>query len=218
MRSVPTRRLIWVPIIHTRADLGSLSGLARHLYVRRVGQTRWNRHVESVEGMWEAIRRAVEALDLPARGLRLYQDGLPNCGHEMDIVRDLARAGSPNHQLLLDLVAKGAVVTGTESPELLLQEYELTQQILTRLESAPAGVALRATLAESAKRGRAMQGPRELGKALLEKRDRYLADRIDRTLSPQETGLVFLGMLHSLTGLLPANVQVTRLRYAHRLT
>jgi hypothetical protein len=63
-----------------------------------------------------------------------------------------------------------------------------------------------------------MQGHRELGKALLEKRDRYLADRIDRTLSPRETGLVFLGMLHSLTGLLPANVQVTRLRYAHRLT
>jgi hypothetical protein len=136
----------------------------------------------------------------------------------MDIVRDLARAGSPNHQLLLDLVAEGAVVTGTESPELLLQEYELTQQILTRLESAPAGVAPRATSAEPATRGRAIRGPRELGKALLEKRDRYLADRIDRTLSPRETGLVFLGMLHSLTGLLPADVQVTRLRYAHRLT
>jgi hypothetical protein len=204
MRTVSRRGLIWVPIIHTQADLGSLGGLARQLYVRRAGQARWNRHVESVEDMWDAIRREVAALDLPTRGLRLYQDGLPNCGHEMEIVSDLAQAGSPNHRLLLDLVADGAVLTGTESPELLLQEYELTQQVLISLASD--------------QRARVADRQRELGKALLEKRDRYIARRIDETLAPGETGLILLGMLHSLTGLLPPDVQVTRLRSRHRLT
>jgi hypothetical protein len=204
MRTVPTRRLIWVPIIHTRADLGSLGGLLGQLYVRRAGQTAWNRHTESVEEMWEAIRRAVQALDLPSTGVRLYQDGLPDCGHEAEIVRDLAQAGSPNHQLLLDLMAKGATLTGTESPELLLEEYELTQQVLMTVGREG--------------RGKVAQRQRDLGKALLEKRDRHIARRIDETLGPGETGLIFLGMLHSLKGLLEADVEVTRLRSARRLT
>ena len=204
MRTVSTRRLIWVPIIHTRADLGSLGGLLRQLYVRRAGQTAWNRHTESVEDMWEAIRRAVQALDLPGTGVRLYQDGLPDCGREAEIVRDLAQAGSPNHQLLLDLMAKGATLTGTESGELLLEEYELTQQVLMTVGREG--------------RGRVAQRQRDLGKALLEKRDRYIARRIDETLGPGETGLIFLGMLHSLKGLLEADVEVTRLRSARRLT
>ena len=204
MRTAPTRRLIWVPIIHTRADLGSLSGFLRQHYVRRFGQTQWDRHIESVEDMWEAIRRAVEALDLSGSGVRLYQDGLPDCGHEAEIVRDLAQAGSPNHQLLVDLMANGAALTGTESPELLLQEYELAQQILISLDSD--------------ERGSLIQRQRELGKVLLEKRDRYIAERIDKTLGRGETGLIFLGMLHSLKGLLPSDIQVTRLRHARRLT
>ena len=204
MRSTPTRRLIWVPVIHTRADLGSLSGFLRQHYIRRVGQTQWDRHIESVEDMWEAIRRAVEALDLSGSGVRLYQDGLPDCGHEAEIVRDLAQAGSPNHQLLLDLMANGAALTGTESPELLLQEYELAQQILISLDSD--------------ERDSLIPRQRELGKVLLEKRDRYIAERIDKTLGRGETGLIFLGMLHSLKGLLPSDIQVTRLRHARRLT
>jgi len=199
---VATRRLIWVPIIHTRADLGSLSGFLRQLYVRRAGQAQWKRHVESVEDMWRTLRRAVEALDLPSAGLRLYQDGLPACGHEGEIVRDLAQAGSPNHQLLLDLMANGAILTGTESPELLLEEYELVQQVLLSLGSEG--------------KGRWSDRQRQLGTALLEKRDRYIAERIDTTLGTGETGLLFLGMLHSLTGLLPADIQVARLRPARR--
>ena len=38
---------------------------------------------------------------------RLYQDGLPRCGQEEAIVRNLAREGSVNHMLLLDLMARG---------------------------------------------------------------------------------------------------------------
>ena len=59
---------------------------------------------QTVEDMF---RQQIEGLDLDRERVRLYQDGLPVSGHESDIVRDLAQAGSPNHQLLLDLMAKG---------------------------------------------------------------------------------------------------------------
>ncbi len=45
--------------------------------------------------------------------------------------------------------------------------------------------------------------------ALLEKRDRYIPDRIDQTLKEGDTGVVFLGALHTLTGL-PPDIEVIR--------
>jgi signal transduction histidine kinase len=65
--------------------------------------------------------------------VRLYQDGLPVCGREEEIVRDLAGSGSQNHQILLELIARGARLTGSESPSLLLEEYELARQLLVGL-------------------------------------------------------------------------------------
>jgi len=49
-----------------------------------------------------------------------------------------------------------------------------------------------------------------LGSAVLEKRDRYIAAQIARTLDPGETGLIFLGMLHSLVGRLPRDIEILR--------
>jgi hypothetical protein len=43
---------------------------------------------------------------------------------------------------------------------------------------------------------------------LLKKRDRYIAGRINTTLGKGETGILFLGMFHSLQGLLDRNIRV----------
>lgn len=129
------RRLIWIPIIHTQADLGSLSESVRDVYVRRIGHGKWQQHVRDVEEMWSDIREAIDELALACDHVRLYQDGLPNCGHEEKIVKDLAEAGSENHQILLDLMERGAQITGTESPEVLMQEYELARGVM--LSSSP---------------------------------------------------------------------------------
>jgi len=202
MRDEPKRHLIWVPVIHTQADLGSLSGSVRRLYVKRIGQAKWDQHLEAVREVWAATREAIEAMALDYTKVRLYQDGLPCCGHEVEIVTDLARAGSLNHQLVVYLMNRGARLVGTESPGLLLEEYELARQVVVALESGQTD--------ELAVR------QKELGQLLLEKRDAYIAARIGETLGEEETGLVFLGMLHSLTGLLPADVRVTRLGRTRR--
>jgi hypothetical protein len=147
--------------------------------------------------MWQTIREEIEKLDLDYGKVRLYQDGLPICGHEEEIVRHVAQAGSLNHQILLDLMAKGARLMGTEAPELLLEEYNIARQTLRAPDADRTGqMALR---------------QRQLSEQMLDRRDRSIAERIDQTLQTGETGLLFLGMLHSLDGALPTDIQVLRL-------
>jgi hypothetical protein len=191
-----TRQLIWIPVVHAEADLGNMSELVQQIYVKRVGQAKWERHVEDVREFWARVQEAIEKLGLAWRRVRLYQDGLPNCGHEAEIVGTIAKSGSFNHQLLLKLIERGARIMGTESAALLIQEYELARQLLASGASAENG--------NSA-------GCVEQNRLLLDLRDRYIAERIRRTLRRGETGLIFLGMLHSLKGRLPNDIRVTQL-------
>ena len=124
------RTLIYIPIVHTQADMGALARSVRRITVRKLGRRDWSRNVDVVGQLWTDIRATVQGWKLSWTGVRLYQDGLPVCGREADIVMDLAKAGSPNHQLLLWLTKKGATLMGTESPKLLLEEYRLVQLIL----------------------------------------------------------------------------------------
>jgi hypothetical protein len=195
MASKPPRRVIWIPIVHSQSDLGSLGHCIRELYVRRMGQSQWDRHIRMVDDAWTEIRKAIDSMDLAFDTVKIYQDGLPNSGHELQIVKDLAEAGSQNHQIVLDLVEKGAALVGTESPELLTQEYNLVQQTLARLAS-DTGNGL-------------TKKQRELSALVLDKRDRYIAARVNETLRSGETGLVFLGMLHAVHRHLPPDIQVT---------
>ena len=186
------RSLIWIPIIHTQEDMGRLRESVRRLYIERHGQERWEAHLHALEAMWREIRRRIASLGLAYEHVRLYQDGLPVCGREEAIVRDLARAGSANHRLLVDLMALGANLTGTESPRLLLQEYELALRLLGGPGAPAPGDA---------------EAFKEQSRTLLEERDGFIAGRIDQTLQAGETGLVFLGMLHSLDGRLAADIR-----------
>lgn len=197
MSSAAARTLIWLPIVHSAIDLGSLHGAVRRSYVDKAGRKQWQRHSQAVDEMWRTIRRALDDLELDYPNVRLYQDGLPVCGYEEKIVRDLAQSGSANYALLLDLMARGAKIVGTESPELLLEEYVLAQQTLS-----PPGPA---ASVQGARR------QRELSAQILEKRDRFIAARIDETLRKGETGLIFVGMFHSLEGRLPPDIRVVRL-------
>ena len=187
------RRLIWVPIIHTPEDLGKLRASVRDRHIGRRGRAGWEAHVKAVGEFWREIRRRVAGLDVSPSKIRLYQDALPVCGFEEQIVRELAGGGGANHQLLADLMARGATLTGTESPHLLVEEYELNRRSLAGTPSLDAP---------------------EKAKALLEARDQFIADRIAQTLRGGETGLIFLGMAHSLEGRLPADIRVERLEVA----
>jgi hypothetical protein len=188
------RTLIYIPIIHTQADMGALSESIRRLKVKKLGRKGWERNVNLVDALWAKIEQVVEILDLPYKRVRLYQDGLPVCGREVEIVTELARAGSRNHRLLLRLREKGATITGTESSELLVEEYQLVKEDFAsrKPEVAAGGEARRKALRDS----------------LLKRRDQYIARRINDTLRMGETGLIFLGMLHSVGPWLDKDIRV----------
>ena len=144
--------------------------------------------------MWQKIENALEALRLPFRKVKIYQDGLPICGKELNITNDLAKLGSPNHRLLLKLVEQGARLMGTESAELLIREYELIRQGFdNKNQSVP---------------GPQVEQPEGALKTNLQKRDKFIAERINHTLAHGEVGIVFLGMLHDLSPGLADDIEI----------
>ena len=79
---------------------------------------------------------------------------------------------------------------GTESPELLIEEYQLVTALLNAGGSGGA------------------RRRERLSAALLEKRDRFIATRINTTLQPGNSGILFIGMLHSIRQFLEPNVEI----------
>jgi len=193
-RGASERTLIYIPIVHTQADMGGLGESIQRLKVKRLGKRGWERNVSLVGQLWAQNERAVQRQDLPFERVRLYQDGLPICGRELEIVKELASAKSRNHQLLLRLSEKGATIMGTESSELLVEEYQLVKGVFASGNPEFAG-------GEGARQ-------RALRDSLLIRRDQYIARRINDTLRMGETGLIFLGMLHSLGPWLDKDIRV----------
>ncbi len=179
------RALIYFPIIHSHKDLGTLD--------KRVSDLRTDeqadKYLDATEHFWKMIATTIEDLELDYSHLRLYQDGLPVCGKEQEIVAEVVEsAGSQNFKLLQKLHQKGAVLMGTESPELLVQEHALMTQLLNPGE--PTEISLKTA------------------QELLNKRDDYIAQRIDKTLQDNEMGLLFLGLMHNIEKKLPQDIVI----------
>ena len=193
------RRLIYIPIVHSEADFGSLSHNLRKKYIDRFGLSRWRERMKGGDALWEDIRKRVLALEIDFHQLKVYQDGLPVCGRELEIVRELARQESMNHLLLVELAERGATIMGTEEAQLLVEEYLRLRDGLKRdgetgnRVSPPAG-------------DRA--GP---GEYLLSRRDLYIANRIRETLCKGETGMLFIGLLHRVDEKLGQDMEITHL-------
>ncbi|MBN2208055.1 MAG: hypothetical protein JW759_01995 [Candidatus Coatesbacteria bacterium] len=179
-----SRTLIYVPIVHTQADMGALGESIHRVHLSRIGRTFLRRKAAAIDRMWDDIETTINRLDLVYDKVRLYQDGLPVCGREREIVDELAASGSRNHQLLLRMIEKGATLVGTESAELLIEEYELDKCILDTGRNP----------SQTAKLERRHE---VLAESLLKARDSFIAQRINQTLRAGDTGVLFLGMLHS---------------------
>ena len=181
------RRLLHFPIIHGEEDLGGLADEAARQ--RPGGMQHRARHRQTLAQFWDAVEKAIATLRLNPTRVRIYQDGLPVCGYEERIVADLAANGSRNHRLIQQLTAQGAHLVGSESPQLLVEEYELMKQ---RLGGNGSGTA-----------------DNRLAADLLTRRDEFIARRINETLQAGETGLLFLGLMHQVAGALDKDIVVT---------
>ena len=191
------RTLIHVAVVHSLADFGSLTEQVKESFQRQFGSQKWKKHLDDVEQFWDQVHNEILQLNLNWSQVRLYQDGLPVCGRELEIVSQVAALGSKNHQLLLELAHRGAHLMGTEDPALLMEEYarakaSLSSKGAAQADSQPSGAS----------------GPAD---DLLRKRDQFIATMINQTLREGETGLLFLGMTHCVVQFLAPDIQVRSL-------
>lgn len=215
------RSLIYVPVVHTELDMGSLAERLQTVYRARYGAEKWEEHVRTIREMWRGIGERIDALQIDFSRVKLYQDGLPVCGKEELIVRELGLQGSLNHQLVARLMDRGARLMGTESPELLLREYNLVKKQLARGAEGKSAFPASPSLPREgppptpSPPREGAGGGGDNSQAMLQERDRFIARRIEETLAENETGILFLGFAHEVHRYLSGGISVQFL--IHRL-
>jgi hypothetical protein len=195
------RNLLYIPMIHVDSDLGSVAASVNRKSVEICGKERWLRHKRIVATFWERIRDYFNGLD--AQGLMIYQDGLMADGDlGRKIIEAGAKRGSPNHQIVLNLIERGARIRKTEDVDLLKKEFN---RILQIAEAGPeSGVDV------------SMEHRAE-GDRLMAERDQFIATTINQTLKEEERGALFIGAFHNVLPHLHDTIQVTELKNHERV-
>ncbi len=193
------RRLIYVPILHPRGGSGQAASILNGRGKTVIKEGKSDKALIAVDEMWDGIASKIEGLNLPWDQTRIYQDGLPVCGSELEIVTRLAENGTPNFLFILSLMQKRAKLEGTENLDLLLQEYDLLSKLLMKRSNKE----LKEAIAEYQTKSR----------KLLTLRDEFIFDRIMNTLQRAELPIVFMGVMHRLDKLLEKNFLVSYVIY-----
>jgi len=191
------RELIYVPVIHAESDLGSIAPVIDKRSAEVCGKERWEKHKKTVVTFWDIIEKFFKNLD--AAGLKIYQDGLMADGElGQKIIEEGARRGSKNHQIVLDLVKRGAEIRKTEDVVLLKEEYS---RILKLAQSKSLWEKTTAYI-----------GYRFHRDKLMDKRDLFIARTINETLKDRESGLLFIGVFHDVRPHLAEDIAVREVK------
>ena len=191
------RTLIYVPVIHTSADLGSMAKDISKRGIRDLGEEIWTKHRKTVEGFWDAISDYFDSIDV--NETKIYQDGMvaeDEVGKQ--IAEDTAKAGSKNYQLILKLLERGAVLMKTEDFKLVKQEYDRLLAIIQAKSITKKIIAfIKYKLVKT---------------ILLNRRDTFIAKRIDQTLKTDEKAILFIGAFHNVKKKLPKSISVEEIK------
>lgn len=194
------RQLHIIPIVHTPEDLGQLARDVAE--VREVQGGLMGETGASIQEFWGNLRRGIEQWEVDHASLVIFQDSLPvtdaqHAGIGAKIVADLAAQGSQNHQIVRWLLEQGAHLEGTESPELMLAEYELMKRALSEQLGESSGESQEDSAEHEAE---ALE--------LLGRRDSFIAERINRRLTESQIGMLFIGLKHTIEDKLSDDIEV----------
>src|SRR3990167_4685059 len=122
------RTLIYVPVIHTSADLGSLAGDISKRGIFDLGEDFWRKHQKTVEDFWDVISNYFDSIDVS--GMKIYQDGMIAEGEVGEKIVEEGRIdGSKNYELVFKFLKKGAILVRTENFNLVKKEYDRLRAI-----------------------------------------------------------------------------------------
>ncbi len=191
------RTIIYIPIIHTSADLGSLAEDVTKRGIANLGDELWERHRKTVEGFWDVIAAYSDSIDVS--GMKIYQDGMVAEGEVGEkIVEEGVRLGSKNFELLSRLIKRGAILVRTEDFKLVKEERD---RLISITQASYISQKILAFIKYRLKKNK-----------LLEKRDRFISRRISQTLNHKETGIIFIGTYHNIKKWLPKDIQIREIR------
>jgi len=198
------RTLIYVPIIHSIADMGSLGKELKAKSVSELGENVWKKHTNTVNGYWEAIESYFENIDIYIKGINVYQDGMFVDGEIANkIINDGIMSGSKNSAIVANLIKRGAILIKTEDFNMIKEEYDGLQSILkSNTNIKKLFLLIRYKIYKP---------------ILLFRRDKFIARRIAETLGQGETGILFIGAYHHVMKKLPNDITVIELKEVARI-
>jgi hypothetical protein len=190
------KKLVIIPIIHSEKEMGSLKSDISEMIDRKFGKEKRDQHRKDVAIFWENLRTLVnDILDsIDPRAIKIYQDGIPIGGEiGVKLVAMGAKDEIPNHQILLSMITRGAVLEKTENPTLLKEEYEIIKAIVNAKTDPE-----RESLSEKYKK--------RLFELTIE-RDRYIAQRISESLGDGMVGTLFIGATHDVVPYISKDIE-----------
>jgi len=191
------KALIYVPIIHMSSDMGSLAKDLNTRGIAYLGEELWKEHIKTVGTFWNELSYYFDSVDV--YGIKIYQDGMIAEGEVGQmIVQEGAKSGSKNYELVSELLKRGAILVKTEDFKLVKKERDRLIAI-TQAKSLPEKLI-------------AFMKYKVTKNRLLNKRDEFIARRIDETLNQDEKGIVFIGAYHNIKGRLPKDVRITEIK------
>ncbi len=196
------KTLIYVPIIHTSADLGSLAKDVNARGIADLGEEFWQNHIKTVEGFWDVLFDYFESLNV--KGVKIYQDGMIADGEiGQKIVEEGVRLGSKNYELISSLLKRGAILVKTEKFEFVKEERD---RLLSITQTKSRFQKLLAFLKYKFVKDR-----------LLNQRDKFIVQRIKETLNTDETGMLFIGAYHNIKPKLPKEIQIKEIKEGEKI-
>jgi len=191
------RKLIYVPIIHMSADLGSIAAEADKKGIAICGEERWNAHKQTIASFWDELAAYFAVID--PKGFKIYQDGLVADGEMgIKIVADGVKRGSKNYEIINHLLKKGAVLVKTEDIDVVMKEYKAIKELAKA----------KTLIGKSIGYFKYVRGKNKI----LEERDGCIAKRIGESLQEGETGILFIGAHHQIIAKLPADIEITEIK------
>jgi len=194
------RKLLYIPIVHNQADLGSLSLELMNEGEKKYGVSEWSKHIEEVQKSWDRVEIEINKKleNISPNKIRIYQDGLPDNGDiGMKIVDEVSRNGSKNYQIISNLIKSGAILEVAENKDLLFQEYNLITDII---KSETQDEKLKAYLLYQ-----------EMSEKLLNDRDAFISNKINTSLNVDEIGIAFFGVGHSIVDKINDDILIVKI-------
>jgi len=196
------RTLLYVPIIHTSADLGSLAEDVDRRGLEKFGENMWRDHLRTIDGYWDALSLYFDSIKVS--GAKIFQDGMVADGEVgLHIIQEGEKAGSKNHRLVSKLLQRGAILMKTEDLALVKKERDRLLKIIRAKTTAEKIFGL--FLYKLTK------------KALLRQRDVYIAQRIDLALQEGETSILFIGAYHNIKPGLSQDIKIKEIKEIRKI-